>query len=199
MTPPVHASSLSPMTIPADPPIRRVVLLGFMAAGKTSVGVALAARLGWTAVDLDREIERRQGRRVAEIFAAEGEARFREMEAAETRTLARRDDVVLSPGGGWMLDPTNLEALGSGTLSVWLQVSPEEAVARAAAAPGERPLLAGPDPLAAARALLEARAPLYARAALHLRTDGRTANDLAAEIEAVVRARRPGPTHKLPP
>ena len=182
MTPPVHASSLSPMTIPADPPIRRVVLLGFMAAGKTSVGVALAARLGWTAVDLDREIERR-----------------REMEAAETRTLARRDDVVLSPGGGWMLDPTNLEALGSGTLSVWLQVSPEEAVARAAAAPGERPLLAGPDPLAAARALLEARAPLYARAALHLRTDGRTANDLAAEIEAVVRARRPDPTNMLRP
>jgi shikimate kinase len=178
--------------MPADPhpPIERVVLLGFMAAGKTQTGAELARLLGWTHVDLDREIESRAGRRVAEIFAAEGEARFREMETEATAEIARRRAVVLSPGGGWITRPENLDALGAGTLSVWLQVSPEEAVRRASAAPGERPLLAGADPLAAARRLLDERAPLYARAALHLTTEDRSPAQVAAIIAAELRAHR---------
>ena len=177
--------------MPAEPlhPIERVVLLGFMAAGKTETGAELARLLGWTHVDLDREIERRAGRSVAEIFATEGEARFREMEAEATRDVARRPGVVLSPGGGWITRADNLEALGAATLSVWLQVSPEEAVRRASATPGERPLLAGPDPLAAARRLLAERAPLYARAALHLTTEDRSPAQVAAIIANELRAR----------
>ena len=174
---------------PSPEPVDRVVLLGFMAAGKTAVGAELARRLGWEHVDLDHEIERREGRTVAQIFAAEGEARFRALEARTTRDLAARSGVILSPGGGWITGAGNLEALGAGTLSVWLQVSPEEAVSRASAAPGERPLLAGPEPLAAARRLLEARAPLYARAALHVDTSGRTPAQVADIIETELRAR----------
>jgi len=173
-----------------QPGIVRVVLLGFMAAGKTAVGRALAGRLGWAHVDLDARIEASAGRRIAEIFASDGEARFREMETGATRDVATMRGVVLSPGGGWITRPENLEALGPGTLSVWLRVSPEEAVRRAAGAPGERPLLAGPDPLAAARRLLEAREPLYARATLHVSTEGRTPDDVASIIEAEVKARR---------
>ena len=170
-------------------PVARVVLLGFMAAGKTAVGAELARRLGWEHLDVDREIARRAGRSVAAIFAAEGEAGFRRREAEATAALAGRGGVVLSPGGGWIAAPGRLESLGAGTLSVWLRVTPEEAVRRAAAEPGERPLLAGPDPLAAVRALLAAREPLYARADLHLSTAGRTPAQLAAEIEHLVRAR----------
>jgi shikimate kinase len=179
------------LTLPEPrPEIERVVLLGFMAAGKTAVGAELARRLGWMHLDLDVFIERREDRRIRDIFARDGEARFRELESAVTRDVAAMRGVVLSPGGGWITGPGNLEALGAATLSVWLVVSPEEAVRRAAAAPGERPLLAGPDPLAAARRLLEAREPLYARAALHVDTAGRTPGEIAGIIEAEVMARR---------
>jgi len=178
------------MTAPSPPIIDRVVLLGFMAAGKTAVGAELARRLGWRHVDLDAWIEAREGRSVSRIFAADGEARFRELEAEATGDVGGMRGVVLSPGGGWITGPGNLEALGAGTLSVWLRVSPEEAVRRAAATPGERPLLAGADPLGAARRLLEARAPLYARAALHVDTEGRPPEEVASIIEAEVRARR---------
>ena len=160
-----------------------------MAAGKTETGAALARLLGWTHVDLDREIERRAGLTVAQLFASQGEARFRELEAQATRDVAACPRVVLSPGGGWITRAENLEALGPGTLTVWLQVSPEEAVRRASATPGERPLLAGADPLAAARRLLEERAPLYARAGVHVSTEGRTPAEVARIIEREMRAR----------
>ncbi len=178
------------MTGPGPQTVERVVLLGAMAAGKTAVGARLARRLGWQHVDLDAWIEDREGRSISRIFMEDGEARFREMEAEATRDVAGLAGVVLSPGGGWITRPENLEALGPGTLSVWLQVSPEEAVRRAGATPGERPLLAGPDPLGAARRLLEARAPLYARAALHVDTERRPPAGVARIIEAEVRARR---------
>jgi shikimate kinase len=116
--------------------VRRVVLVGFMAAGKTAVGAELARRLGWTHVDLDRAIEAREGKRVARIFAEDGEARFRALEADLTAELALADAVVLTPGGGWIAQPGRLEALGAGTLTVWLRVSAAEAVRRAAASPG---------------------------------------------------------------
>ena len=169
-----------------------MVLLGFMGAGKTVVGALLAERLGWIHVDLDREIERREGRRVAEIFAADGEARFRRLEAEATARVGRSAGIVLSPGGGWITRPGLLDVLGAGTLSVWLKVGAEEAVRRAAAAPGERPLLAGADPLAAARRLLAEREPLYARADLAVDTEGRAPSEVAEEIEREVR-RRGGP------
>lgn len=174
---------------PSPEPVRRVVLLGMMAAGKSTVGAALARRLGWRHVDLDRVVERAAGRSVAAIFAAEGEAGFRALEARATAEVAGRAGIVLSPGGGWITTPGVLESLGPGTLSVWLRVEPEEALRRAAAAPGERPLLAGPDPLAAVRRLLTEREPLYARAELSVRTAGRTADELALLLLSEIRSR----------
>jgi shikimate kinase len=166
-----------------------VVLLGMMASGKSAVGAALAERLGWAHVDLDREIERADGRTVAQIFAAEGEPAFRAMEAEATHRVAARTEVVLSPGGGWITRAELLDALGPGTFSVWLRVGVDEAVRRASAAPGERPLLAGPDPAGAVRRLLAKREPLYARAQLHLTTDGRSVHALADDIHSALRAR----------
>jgi shikimate kinase len=176
------------MTSPGDAPVRRVVLVGFMASGKTEVGRILAERLGWAHVDLDRLIEERAGRRVAQIFTADGEAAFRRLEAQATAEVAARDRIVISPGGGWITNPELLDALGPGTLSVWLRVSPEEAVRRAASAPGERPLLAGADPLAAARRLLEARRTDYSRAVLSVDTEGLTAARVADIIQKQIDA-----------
>lgn len=160
-----------------------------MCSGKSAVGAALADLLGWAHVDLDREIERGAGRSVRDIFAADGEAAFRRMEAEATRRIADRAGVVLSPGGGWITNPDLLDALGPGTVCVWLQVSPEEAVRRSAAAPGERPLLAGPDPLGAVRRLLAERERFYARAHLALPTDGRSVEGAAREIFESIRDR----------
>lgn len=160
-----------------------------MAAGKSAVGQALAARLGWRHVDLDREVERAAGRSVAELFAAEGEAAFRAREAAATAALAGSERVVLSPGGGWITLPGALESLGPGTLSAWLVVEAEEAVRRALRSPGERPLLAGPDPLAAVRRLLAEREPLYARADVALPTGGRSVDEIARALLSEIRLR----------
>ena len=168
--------------------MRRVVLLGMMGAGKSTVGPALAARLGWRFLDLDQEIERRAGRTVAEIFAAEGEAAFRSREAALTHEVAALDEVVIAPGGGWITNPGVLERVRGGALVVWLQVEPETALERVRRAPGVRPLLNTPEPLVTIRALMQARAPLYAAADLAVRTDGRGIESIISEIEVRLRA-----------
>lgn len=170
-----------------------MVLLGSMGAGKSSVGEALARRLGWKHLDLDLEIERREDRTVAEIFRGSGEARFRELEVELTEELAGRVEVVLSPGGGWILNPGARERLAVGTLFVWLQVSPEEALRRIGAAAVVRPLLATEDPLAALRRLLEEREPHYHRADVAIATDGRDIESIAAEIERQVAAQTRSP------
>jgi shikimate kinase len=166
-----------------------VVLVGFMCSGKSTVGRALAERLGWRFVDLDREVERRAGLRVAEIFAAHGEPAFRAAEAAATDEAAMHEGVVLAPGGGWITNPALLDRLGPGTLAAWLTVSPGEVLRRAAASPGERPLLLGPDPAGTVRRLLAERERFYARADLVVPTDGRDLDDVVLEIERELIAR----------
>lgn len=181
-----------PVDTPAPPEtVRRVVLVGFMAAGKSTVGRALARRLGWRFVDLDERIERRAGRGVARIFAEEGEPAFRALEAATTAELAGLERTVIAPGGGWLTGRARLEALGPGTLSVWLRVSAEAALARSRAGGGERPLLAVPDPLTTIRRLLEEREPLYRLASLAVPTDGRDPEAVARDIEATILAGGP--------
>lgn len=164
------------------PDVRRIVLVGFMAAGKSSVGPCLARLLEWDFRDVDACVEAEEGRSIARIFAEAGEGWFREAEARMTEALLAADRVVLAAGGGWGATPGRLRSLPEGTRSVWLRVSAEEAVRRAAVAAGERPLLAGPDPLTAARSLLERRIPAYAEADVRVDTEGRTVEDVAARI-----------------
>lgn len=173
--------------------VRRVVLLGSMASGKSTVGALLARRLGWPHLDFDREIEREHGRPVAEIFAEGGEAAFRSAEAAITPRLLRTAPAVLTPGGGWVTNPGVLGMLPPDTMSVWLRVSAPEVVRRAVADGGPaRPLLQDGDPLDRVERLLRDREPLYRRADLHLDTDGRTPDQVAADLEARVRDRMAG-------
>ena len=170
--------------------IQRVVLLGFMASGKSSVGEALARRLEWGFLDFDVEIEHREGRTVREIVAREGEERLRELEAALTEEVMDQPALVLAPGGGWILRPERLDALGPRTLSVWLRTSVEETVRRLHADDIDRPLRDHPDPGAAIAGMLEQREPLYRLADISVPTDRRTPEAIAFEIETVVRTRR---------
>lgn len=174
--------------------VERVVLLGFMGAGKSVVGAGLARALGWSHLDLDREIERRERRTVAQIFRDSGEAHFRRLEARLTEQVAARTRIVLSPGGGWITSPGILESMPPGTLSVWLWVSPEVALERARASHTVRPLLQTTDPAATARELLAAREPLYRKANITVSTDGRVVREIVAEL--LERVRRPEVPHR---
>jgi shikimate kinase len=143
------------------------VLIGLPGAGKTTVGRALAERLGRPFLDFDEELERREGRTVAAIFAERGEPWFRELERGLTRELANAPPMVLSPGGGWVANEGCVALLRPAASIIYLAASPATALARLGRARDARPLLQGPDPLATLRGLLARREAGY-RAADHV-------------------------------
>jgi shikimate kinase len=169
--------------------IERVVLLGYMCSGKSTVGESLARRLRWDFVDFDVEIERREGRPIWEVVEARGEDELRRMEEALTREIADRVGLVLAPGGGWITQPGLLEAIRRGTLAVWLSVSPEETVRRLREDPQDRPLKEHPDPVEQVAQMIEEREPLYRRADLRIPADDRDVEEIAFEVEHLVRLR----------
>ena len=120
-----------------------IVLIGFMGAGKTTVGRLLAEQLLMPFIDSDQVIERSEGLAVREIFATRGEADFRRIEAATITGLLAGPDVVLALGGGALTTPEVRAAL-AGHQVVLLDVAFEEALERVAADPG-RPMLHKPD------------------------------------------------------
>lgn len=157
-----------------------IVLIGFMGAGKTTVGRMLAERLGYTFVDMDEEIERAAGLSVAMIFDVYGEAAFREREAALTKRLAGMDNLVVSCGGGWALNPVNVASMASSKL-VYLRASPETIIMRTGG--DTRPLLNVADRGARVASLLEARAPVYMGAAdLAVDTDELTPEQVSERV-----------------
>jgi shikimate kinase len=161
---------------------RRVLLVGFMGSGKSSVGRRVARSLGWHFRDFDEAVEEADGRSVPVIFAESGEDFFRAAEARVAEGLLARDGVVLASGGGWAAVPGRLSTLPPGTCSVWLKVSAELAVERAGRRPGRRPLLAVEDPLSVARALLDARSPLYALCDFEVDTEGLSVDDVSSRV-----------------
>jgi shikimate kinase len=138
-----------------------LVLIGFMATGKSTVGRECARILGLRYRDSDRLVERRAGKNVATIFAEDGELAFRAMEASAIRTLAAANPVVLSTGGGAPMDPMNVDRLRRTGFVVLLWAEPDVILARVGN-PVSRPLLSGSDdPEARIRGLLAEREPIY--------------------------------------
>jgi shikimate kinase len=156
--------------------VDKIYLVGFMAAGKTTVARRLAARLGWRAEDIDELIEARERMTVADVFAKHGEPYFR---AAEREILLRLvlplRHTVVATGGGTFMDPENEMAINLDGASVWLDV-PLEAVIARIPPDGRRPLSAD---RAQMERLFAIRQVAYARA--HVRVDGTAAPDEIAE------------------
>ena len=160
----------------------RVLLVGFMASGKSSVGKELASRLGWDFQDFDTVIEARARKSVSHIFAEDGEAEFRRLEAGVAEELLARGESVVASGGGWPAQPGSWKMVPKDTMSVWLQVSPVVAVRRASEGGATRPLLAGGDVTERATALLLTREASYRRAGYTLDSEQYGAPELAVEI-----------------
>jgi shikimate kinase len=140
--------------------MRPLFLVGFMGAGKTTVGHLLAAELSRPFIDLDTVIEERTGRSIAELFAEEGEEGFRDAEREALEEVADLDSVVVACGGGIVTDALSREVLSGAGDVVYLEVDADSALARVGGELTSRPLLRGADPAGAA-ALLGLRELLY--------------------------------------
>ena len=117
----------------------KIYLVGFMAAGKTTVARALARRLDWQSVDVDELIEQRERQSVAEIFAKHGEAYFRSLERQVLAEQMGPRHLVVATGGGTFADVQNRAAINNDGVSVWLDVPLDRLIARVPA-DGRRPL-----------------------------------------------------------
>lgn len=168
---------------------RAVVLVGFMGAGKTSVGRALAERLNWSFEDLDDRVTARERRTVPEIFKVSGEFEFRRAEHAALQTVIEELQAgsakVVALGGGAFVQKANADLLeASGIPTVFLDAPADElwkrCSAQASAVGIERPLLHGMDQF---RELYEARRTNYAKASVRVDTKARTVAEIAAEIQ----------------
>jgi shikimate kinase len=159
-----------------------VLLVGFMGAGKSSVGRILASELKWRFLDFDEAVESETGMSIGQIFDELGESAFRVVEQRVAERLLGEEGVVLGSGGGWAAVPGRLRELPEATASVWLEVSAEEAVRRVSAQPGQRPLLEGADPVEDARELLAKRSSSYAAARWRVDTERYSVEDVSARI-----------------
>jgi len=168
------------------PEFERVLLIGFMGSGKSTVGPLLADALGWAFVDTDARIETDTGRSIPQIFELDGEQGFRVIESRTVREALEGSGVVIASGGGWATISGNWDDVPGGTLTVWLDVSVETVSERLSGDPAERPLLASEDAFDQARTLLERRRPAYSRAKTRVPVDGRTPAEIASHIESLV-------------
>lgn len=165
---------------------RHLYLVGFMGAGKSTVGRILAEKLGRPFVDLDSMIEAQAGESITSIFESRGEDRFRELESAALKATEDLPPTVIACGGGVVLRDGNRALLKRLGTTIYLEVSAGEAVARIGDG-GTRPLLAGPGGVLAATSLLAARESLYSSVAdLTLSTSGRSPGKVASEIAAAL-------------
>lgn len=151
-----------------------IVLIGYMCVGKTTIGRALAKRLGVTFYDLDWYIEERFHKRVPQIFAEEGEERFRDLERRMLHEVAEFENIVLACGGGTPRFFDNMAYMNSVAETYYLQASPDTICQHLAVSKGERPLLKdkSPDELHTfVSAQLEERSPFYEQAHHTLNVD----------------------------
>lgn len=145
----------------ADPAKPHWILVGLPGSGKTTVGQAVAEQTGRTFLDFDQEIERREGRSIGQIFAEQGEAYFRVKERELTEELTLFGNMVVAPGGGWIVNGDVASLVRPACRLIYLRVSPETALKRLGPMRAARPLLMRPDPLGELKRLFEARKAAY--------------------------------------
>jgi shikimate kinase len=171
-----------------------------MGSGKSAVGRPLAEALGYRFLDADTSVEQVAGKPIPELFASEGEAGFRALEAAVLNQIAAWHSLVVATGGGVVTRPENWGQLHQGIV-IWLDAPGELLLERLRADPTPRPLLACPDPAARLAELLQERRPLYAQADLQILQDGRPPQAVAQQViqalPAILRQRPSAPSQPV--
>lgn len=162
---------------------RRIALLGLRGAGKSTLGARLAAHDDVPFIELDREIERRSGTPLEELFLLYGQATYRrhELRCLED-ILASHPACVIATGGSLVAEPAAYSLLLSGCVTVWLRASPEEHMARVIAQGDLRPMAGNREAMDDLRRILAERSALYAQADLTLDTAGRAINEAFADL-----------------
>lgn len=165
-----------------------IVLIGFMGSGKSTIGINLSYRLQCVLTDTDKVIEKKEGRSISEIFAAEGEEYFREKETELLKKLREeRTRQIFSVGGGTPLRAENRKLLRELGTVVYLKVSPKTVCERLRG-DTTRPLLQGENPMEKIRTLLDEREELYREAAdIIVETDGKKPAQITEEIAALLK------------
>jgi XRE family aerobic/anaerobic benzoate catabolism transcriptional regulator len=160
-----------------------IALIGLRGAGKSTLGKLLAKKIGWSFVELNKEIEQQNGLSVAEIIALYGQEGFRRMEqAALGQLLTRKELMVLATGGGIVSEPLTFDLILSSFYTIWLKAEPEEHMARVRRQGDLRPMADDRSAMAELRTILLSREPLYARASAVVDTAGLDVDDAAARL-----------------
>jgi shikimate kinase len=169
----------------------KAVLIGLPGSGKSTIGRRLAKALNVTMLDTDVAIEQRTGRRIADIFATDGEKEFRRIEEEVVRAALAEHDGVVSLGGGAVTSPGVRAALAAHTV-IFLEISAAEGVRRTGGNT-VRPLLVGPDRAEKYRALMSQRVPLYRQVAtIRVNTNRRNPGAVVRYIVCRLRDPQPG-------
>ncbi len=164
-----------------------IALIGLRGAGKSTLGKMLAKRIGWSFVELNKEIEAQNGLSVAEIIALYGQEGFRRMEqAALGQLLARKELMVLATGGGIVSEPLTFDLILQSFYTIWLKAEPEEHMARVRRQGDLRPMADDRSAMAELRTILRSREPLYARANAVVDTAGLSVDAAAARLTDAV-------------
>jgi shikimate kinase len=148
---------------------RNIILCGFMATGKSTIGKRLAEEMHYRFLDMDALIEEEQGVSIPQIFASQGEPAFRALESQMVERIAEWSGHVIATGGGTIVNPRNLERLKSCGVLISLTAD-IQTILRRTGREDSRPMLQGGDKLERIRQLLELRMPFYAQADIVLDT-----------------------------
>ena len=166
--------------------MKNIVLMGFMGAGKTTIGKKLASALKYEFIDTDEWIEKEQGRKISDIFSEDGESAFRDMETALLKRLQNREEkFVLSVGGGMPVREENRALLRNLGTVIYLKTSKEEIIRRVSG-DKNRPLLQGGDLEAKVTNLMNARERIYMETAhVEVITDGKNPSEIVENIMSI--------------
>lgn len=161
--------------------MHNIILAGFMGTGKTAVGRLIAEKLGWEFLELDDIIEKKEGTSIREIFEKKGEPYFRKLEKDVVKETSQKKGVIISAGGGAVIDEENFKNLKKSGVIICLEASPGVILERTKGITA-RPLLNVPDPKKKIEGLLKKREPYYKKADFCINTDNLTVEQVAEKI-----------------
>lgn len=166
---------------PENPKHKNIFLVGFMGAGKTTVGRILARMLGYKYVDADEVVEERTGKAITEIFSEQGEDFFRDLETRAIRFITERSGQVVATGGGAVMREENRNLMEAGGVTVYLK-TPAHVIWDRVKESESRPLLQVEDPYGTIERLLKERTPAYESACITVETESLSPEEVAAQI-----------------